>query len=289
LNAVAFTTGRDIFFDSGEYRPETQAGSRILAHELAHVVQQAQGVVPSLAAAGTAGDRFEQEAERAAGVVTGQSSGRADGAVAAAVGDRAPRVQRLVRRSLVNCPAGQNPFSADRRAAELLDNAITRIDAAQAARPADPANADVVAVGNAMRTAFRLNPANADNWTLGAPRFGLPLIRRRLEAARDYINSVVFTFNCCTVGGPCPMTCGTCGAGEEAFVCAGEASIIALCPLFWTRNQNQRGRTLAHEVLHINFGFIEDWAQPDRANAHCYAQFTALLNGFNSPVGFRCH
>lgn len=200
------------------------------------------------------------------------------------------RVQRLVRRSLlIGCGPGQNPFGGDRRASELLTNALARIDAAQAARPGDPANADVMAVGNAMRTAFRLNPANDDNWNLGAPHFGLPLIRRRLESARDYIDSVVFTFNCCAVGGACPATCGTCAAGEEAFVCGGEASTITLCPLFWTRNRDQCGRVLAHEVMHINFGFINDWGQPDRANAHCYAQFTALVNGFNSPAGFRCH
>jgi hypothetical protein len=40
LNARAFTTGKDIFFRKGEYAPETRRGRRLLAHELAHVVQQ---------------------------------------------------------------------------------------------------------------------------------------------------------------------------------------------------------------------------------------------------------
>ena len=40
LSARAFTTGRDIFFRHGEYRPDSHAGRRLLAHELAHVVQQ---------------------------------------------------------------------------------------------------------------------------------------------------------------------------------------------------------------------------------------------------------
>jgi hypothetical protein len=270
VNALAFTVGRDIVFGQGQYRPETGAGKRLLAHELTHVVQQRQPRPHSM--------------ER--------SAMRADASTIPALGTRSVgvRVQRLVRRSLLaGCGPGQNPFGGDRRAAELLTNALARIDAAQAARPGDPANADVVTVGNAMRTAFRLNPTNDDNWNLAAPRFGLPLIRRRLAIARDYIDSVVFTFNCCTVGGACPATCGTCAPGEEAFVCGGESSIITLCPLFWTRNRNQRGRVLVHEVLHIDFGFINDWGQPDRANAHCYAQFTALVNGFNSPAGFRCH
>lgn len=40
LNARAFTTGSDVFFAGGEYRPRTAAGQQLLAHELTHVVQQ---------------------------------------------------------------------------------------------------------------------------------------------------------------------------------------------------------------------------------------------------------
>lgn len=43
LNAEAFTTGRDIYFKQGAYNPFTQSGQKLLAHELAHVVQQDQG------------------------------------------------------------------------------------------------------------------------------------------------------------------------------------------------------------------------------------------------------
>lgn len=40
LNARAFTYGEHIVFASGEYRPGTDSGARLLAHELAHVAQQ---------------------------------------------------------------------------------------------------------------------------------------------------------------------------------------------------------------------------------------------------------
>jgi hypothetical protein len=40
VSARAFTTGADIFFARGEYRPATTAGDALLAHELTHVVQQ---------------------------------------------------------------------------------------------------------------------------------------------------------------------------------------------------------------------------------------------------------
>lgn len=40
VRARAYTVGRDIVFGSGEYKPATVEGQRLLAHELAHVVQQ---------------------------------------------------------------------------------------------------------------------------------------------------------------------------------------------------------------------------------------------------------
>lgn len=43
LGARAFTYGRDIYFNAGEYAPESPRGKRLLAHELAHTVQQKRG------------------------------------------------------------------------------------------------------------------------------------------------------------------------------------------------------------------------------------------------------
>lgn len=40
LSALAFTHGSHIYFGSGAYDPEGSSGKRLLAHELAHVVQQ---------------------------------------------------------------------------------------------------------------------------------------------------------------------------------------------------------------------------------------------------------
>lgn len=39
LGARAFTAGRDLFFGAGEYAPHAVEGQRLIAHELAHVVQ----------------------------------------------------------------------------------------------------------------------------------------------------------------------------------------------------------------------------------------------------------
>lgn len=40
LNAKAFTYGNDIYFNRGQYSPDTTAGQHLIAHELTHVVQQ---------------------------------------------------------------------------------------------------------------------------------------------------------------------------------------------------------------------------------------------------------
>jgi peptidoglycan hydrolase-like protein with peptidoglycan-binding domain len=42
VNALAYTVGRNVVFDSGRYTPQTQAGQKLMAHELTHVVQQSQ-------------------------------------------------------------------------------------------------------------------------------------------------------------------------------------------------------------------------------------------------------
>lgn len=64
VNASAYTVGNDIVFGGGRYAPQTLAGRRLLAHELAHVVQQQGhgGAAPSPAPS----SRSEREAGRAA-------------------------------------------------------------------------------------------------------------------------------------------------------------------------------------------------------------------------------
>ena len=71
VDAVAFTSGQDIFFGAGTYQPGTTQGLELLAHEAAHTVQQAAGPVAGTPAAGgiavsDPADAFEQAAERAA-------------------------------------------------------------------------------------------------------------------------------------------------------------------------------------------------------------------------------
>ncbi len=68
-NAAAFTVGNDIGFASGRYAPATSTGQFLLAHEMAHVVQQRDAVAgPRLDAAPASA---EAEADQIASAVTG--------------------------------------------------------------------------------------------------------------------------------------------------------------------------------------------------------------------------
>lgn len=69
--ARAFTVGRDVFFAAGEYRPHTPAGRRLLAHELAHVVQQHGAPMRPTLRATQPGDAHERAADAAAEAALG--------------------------------------------------------------------------------------------------------------------------------------------------------------------------------------------------------------------------
>jgi outer membrane protein OmpA-like peptidoglycan-associated protein len=72
LRARAFTVGRDVFFGAGQYSADTRDGQRLIAHELAHVIQQAgrgtTALQPRLEVS-TPGDAPEREADDAADTV----------------------------------------------------------------------------------------------------------------------------------------------------------------------------------------------------------------------------
>ncbi|MEU5046249.1 eCIS core domain-containing protein, partial [Streptomyces griseorubiginosus] len=73
LGAEAVASGSHVFFRQGAYRPYSPSGFRLLAHEAAHLVQQARGTVGGTRHAGLTvsepGDPWEREADRWADAV----------------------------------------------------------------------------------------------------------------------------------------------------------------------------------------------------------------------------
>src|ERR1700752_928933 len=64
VNALAYTTGRNVVFAAGQYAPRTSAGQHLLAHELSHVMQQASVTDEMPRRIGPSDDAYEQAAER---------------------------------------------------------------------------------------------------------------------------------------------------------------------------------------------------------------------------------
>lgn len=97
VNALAFTLGRDVVFRSDRYAPHSEHGRRLLAHELAHVVQQ-RGAASGVQRAGSVsepGDFDERAADDAAErVLMGEPVRLAP--------TQAPTLQRAVRETVAS-------------------------------------------------------------------------------------------------------------------------------------------------------------------------------------------
>ena len=108
LNARAFTVGEHVAFGSGEYRPGTPIGDAIIAHEMAHVVQQ-RGASPTLARAAigdTGYNALEEDADVSAmGAVASLWSG-AKGAFGDIAKNAMPRLRSGL--SLRRCPCDKD-------------------------------------------------------------------------------------------------------------------------------------------------------------------------------------
>ncbi|HEY1557842.1 MAG TPA: DUF4157 domain-containing protein [Kofleriaceae bacterium] len=107
LSAHAFAAGNDVFFNQGQYDPGSHQGQHLIAHELAHVVQQQQGgAQPMQAKATGAGvsvsspsDAHEMEADRAADTVMA-------GGVATGLGGAGPAIHRDAMGDLKSSASG---------------------------------------------------------------------------------------------------------------------------------------------------------------------------------------
>jgi hypothetical protein len=63
VSARAFATGTDVYFAPDQYKPNTTDGDRLIAHELAHVVQQRGAPTSGPLTVSNPGDSMEREAD----------------------------------------------------------------------------------------------------------------------------------------------------------------------------------------------------------------------------------
>lgn len=81
LDARAFTVGSDVFFNAGQYRPESAEGRQLLAHELAHVVQAPAGPALQGLTVSRPSDTAERDADLLARHLIAPHSGAGQGII----------------------------------------------------------------------------------------------------------------------------------------------------------------------------------------------------------------
>jgi hypothetical protein len=230
VSALAYTVGNHISFGSGSYRPRSNQGRELLAHELAHVVQQSQtgdGI-----AAGES--HFEAEAARAASAIT------SPGPRPAITG----RGQLGLQRQKSGASTSPTPVAPTQNQQKLIDDArraaaircqvamhrVRGIVPPGQGERIDPALEMGVRARSLARTMFQWDNPN-------------------MEQIGDVISSMV---NFLTSGVDVKVAvAGDSECGQRAAYVRGLRPPIVLCPTFFSDSPEQRVRTMIHESAHL--------------------------------------
>lgn len=221
VGALAYTVGSHVAFDQGRYAPGSGEGKELLAHELAHVVQQ--GASAAAPASGglpisPAGDALEAQA---------------DSAAAAALQGQSPGHGSTSRLSLQRAPA-QTRGCNDENKAALLEahrwgfEMVRQAAFAMTERPSGQELSEPVRI-MAQRW-FKLDWPAEDPGMLGLWNHVFLAIGSLVEQA--------------------DATKYRCGSVFDKLAIAWPGGRIAVYPPFWTLDPDQRAATLVHEWGH---------------------------------------
>lgn len=301
VNALAYTVGRDVVFGSRQHAPTSSMGRELLAHELAHVVQQQHAV------SGTAPARISQPSD----------SGEANAdqlARSALAGERpaahvpessSPILSRRVIPRLVHCTGGSDGAPSDPVAqlTTIVDQAeeMTRSSADQLLEVAELTRAGArpmdSIVDGAFDTRFGLPPevkGGFMNRLTGAVRPTLDaatsdemkLTAGRLKMIANQFGKGFVHYLCMSTTrsfGGCSIT----DCSRDAWACP-NVNAIFLCPGFWGGEPQTSSVLLVHEASHMIWERVVHGASGSGGNfrnAECYASFVADVAGMNARVG----
>jgi len=285
VNALAYTVGRNVVFDRAHYAPDTQAGNSLLAHELAHVVQQTSSVQGAPSRIASANDALEGEADQAAQAALATEPTERSGAPA--LSSSSPILARRVRPENVTCRQNglTNPdLTGDEVVAALSDADADAIVLARNAEQRLQEQLDIARGGD--RAAL-----DADFHTIMQEELGVALIPEqfrlveqqiaRFRRVRETLESGYLRYMCrgSTVNpvsliGCAPSPCGT----EFASSCPGNR-LIVLCQGFWD-TPDERSATILHEPFHIWFDMARHETNAlRRADASCFESFALRAAG----------
>jgi outer membrane protein OmpA-like peptidoglycan-associated protein len=113
VGAHAYTVGQHIVFGPGAYEPATEVGARLLAHELAHTIQQAdvRPVNPWLVPVDGPDSPAEAQADRVAATLRAGAAGGSPPIVDQRFAS--PRVQRVIRPDKLQGPDPEASYSTN--------------------------------------------------------------------------------------------------------------------------------------------------------------------------------
>jgi hypothetical protein len=265
LVARAYAVGEHLVFGPGEYRPGTDAGRRLIAHELAHVIQQRRGIGENAALRTVDASKLSCPANKAG----------AGADPAADLADLDQRAQGLseamsilaIGASVLNPAQDSHSFSVSYR---------TRMGRPQR-------------VGKQFRDRFtgQLHSTEEE-----AAREEVSEIADRFIQVNDFLsgpitykcraNGVEYTLGACT---------GRCTSSLLAEVCVpNDRRTIGICRAFWGLDTDaERAGTLVHEAAHaqLNFSGHGHGSRAQRGrNPACYESMVADVFGF--PPDAKC-
>jgi hypothetical protein len=267
MNARAYTLGHDVVFDTGQYAPRANAGRQLLAHELAHVVQQGASPAPGATPVGPISRVARPSIQRR---------------VRFFVCDAADQTQVNAARGLPT-PA----TAAALRAAADTASSVAALWAANAALLLRFAPAGV---RSAFRDAFGQNPEWVPPWfaTLGVrwTNFG-DLVAERLLRVSQILGGGWIQYYCWGSPTHCPECTDSPPAYDACSSYRGQY-LICLGPGFWqlwaAGNTDHMALILLHEAMHIYFSTTV--AHSGRSgNAFCFERFVAEANGRSIQPG----
>lgn len=233
VDALAYTVGRDIIFESGRYAPNTDEGRRLLAHELTHVVQQANIVAPNatqlLKPGQAASALYEAEADRNARYIDNDQP----------VITHTPNVGAALMRQASNSARSSALPTRDERINQARFGAWLRCHHAYEhlagiGLPPPPRRSDP-----------------AEEWRLRARALARKIFNEDLNM--DQVTEIVGRMRDRLSPGLSVVTAPTndpeCGT-REGYVRDNRVPVY-LCPSFFSASSEQQIRTMIHEAAHL--------------------------------------
>ena len=231
INAIAFTVGDHVVFDSGQYAPQSISGRRLLAHEMTHVLQQSQSNLSQ--SMDHPEDPSEVEAENNAKLIDSTEHLTFTGQRPAISRETTTTVEVIPPTTPNSCGLEQHReiFPAAMQAIRWLETAISSLNAFIATPTAE---------GSAAQARASLNrhfhSTTADTSTQ---------VRDRLNTLHnDISNRTTLNVECHDAS---DATCGAAGAYVSG-------SLLVFCPAFFDGGSIWQAESIIHEMAHSLLG-----------------------------------